>query len=66
MAAARCQSCGHPDHTHRSGMACAAADVTGQPSKLGRAVGDNYEHTGRTVTGCGCTGYTPQLTVVTG
>jgi len=34
---------------------CHASDVTGAPCNQGRAVGDGYDHGGRTVTPCDCT-----------
>jgi len=56
LIAPRCQRCGHPDHTHPDGNACAATDVTGPASLAGRPTLDGYEHLGRDAIACSCEG----------
>lgn len=55
-----CRSCGHGRHAHGDGR-CGIKTVTGAPSTEGRPVLDSYEHVGRTVTPCECTGYVTEL-----
>lgn len=54
---ARCRFCGHHPHPDRP---CIVKHVTGPA--VNTAAGSGYrpeEHTGRTVTSCGCTDYLP-------
>lgn len=55
-----CMWCGHPRHAHSTGP-CIAKTVTGPPSTEGQPNYEtgHYEHIGRTVTPCPCTGYAP-------
>lgn len=72
MSPHRCRFCGH--HPHPDGR-CAVERVTGPASTQGRNLyADNgngkpelvgFDHTGRTVTPCGCTDYLPTLNGVT-
>jgi hypothetical protein len=53
-----CATCKHLPHPDR---ACRVKRVDGPASSEGCKVGDDYEHTGRTVTQCPCATYTPEL-----
>lgn len=51
-----CHTCGHPRHTHGAGP-CISKTITGPASTRGRAIGEHFEHVGRTETPCPCDGY---------
>lgn len=53
-----CGDCHHLPHPDRR---CRVKRVDGPASNDGHKVGDEYEHTGRTVTQCPCDTYQPDL-----